>query len=234
MENFDVIKIKNSYVVEKNDFITQMFENTATKAQMDLIWAVISMVKPEDTKFTTYKITYSDYAKILNPKSPDSSRTKKDIEFALKNIMQSYFRICTDKINFYYHWVDTAEDHKDEKFFLFRINDEVRDFYLQIKDNKTYLLTRELNAMSTIFQANVYRWCKLKQGFENKVHIDLDEAIRIFYNGKYIEPRELTRRIKLALEKINSKTTLQVSFEIKKKNCKTVGYDFMIKNTYKK
>lgn len=234
MENFDVIKIENNYVVEKNDFISQMFKNTATKSQMDLIWAVISMVKPEDTNFTTYKITYSDYAFILNPKNPRTKEIQKLVRQAIEGIMDSHFSICTDEEDFYYHWVQMAKNDKTNKYFEFRLSDEVRDFYLQIKDNKTYLLTRELNAMSTIFQANVYRWCKLKQGFENKVYIDLDEAIRIFNSDKKIEGKELTKKVKTAIEKINSKTTLQVSFEIKKKNCKTVGYDFMIKNTYKK
>lgn len=228
------IKDKQYLIAETNDLILNMFKNTATKSQMALIYTIIAKVKPTDTEFTTYKITYKEYAELICPTNPRTKKINNLVRHSIFSIMQSCFCLYTDKKERYYHWVECAENVPDEKYFEFRLSKDIQKFYLDINNQDiTYLILEELLSMQTNYQANVYRWCRLKAGFKNKVYISIEDAKRIFNQDESIATFKFTEKLNRAIQKINSKTTLNIKYETVKSRQNIIGYNFIIKKAQK-
>lgn len=219
-------------IAESTRLIRNMFDNSLTKRQMDLIYAVISLVKPTDEDFKEYIISYYAIGKIFNPANPDCSVTVKDIEKAVKGIMNKSFRMEDDAEVSYYHYVSHAKINKKDRNIKFKLDDEVKQFYVQLQKGEfTNFLFKDILALSTTFQMNLFKWLTCNAGFNNDVEISVDKAKLHFY-GKEVETKELTRRIDAALEKINNKTKISASYE-KIKTGKTItALKFTINNKY--
>lgn len=221
-------------IADSTKLIREMFDFTVTKRQFDLIYAIISLVKPTDNEFKEYVISYHEVAKIINPKNPYTKVVEKDIEKAINEIMKSCFRIQTDKKKYYYHWVERAEEDQESKTVSFQLNKEVQQFYIQLnKGEYTVYLLKDLLALSTMFQANLFRWLCCNSGFSNGVEIDIEKAKLCFY-GKEIETKTFIRRIESALKNINEKTNISATYEKIKLGKKITSLKFNIKNNYVK
>lgn len=237
-ENWVIINEENK-IAESTKLIREIFGNTNTKKEMDLIYAIISLVQPEDTRFTEYKISYKEIAKLFNPVNPRKSEVKKEVIEAVEHIINSSFQIKsvhkdsdeTDKK--YYHWVENAETRSKSGYVVFRLSEDVQQFYLQLKKGEyTVYLLKDLISLSTIFQANLFRWACSMSGYNNDVFISLEEATYIFNRNKSIEPYDLVRAIKRNILAINERTSLYLEMEPKKENGKIIGFNFKIKNNY--
>lgn len=225
---------ENQKIAESTKLIRSMFDNTLTKRQMDLIYAVISLVKPTDEEFKVYHITYEAIGKIFNPANPMCEITINDIEKAVKSIVYKGFRMEDDKKIKYYSYVSKAEIDKHERYIEFRLDKDVQHFYLQLnKGEYTSYLLKDILALSTIFQTNLFRWLACNSGFDNVVSISIDDAALHFY-GKDITNGELTRKIDSALEIINTRTNIKASYQKIKKGKMITHLNFYIENKYLK
>lgn len=221
-------------IAESNRLIRNMFDSTFTKRQMDLIYAVISLVKPEDDEFTEYVITYEAIGKIFNPANPDTEIVIKDIEKAAKGIMNKSFQMEDEEWIEYFHYVKSAKLNKKTKTLKFKIDDEVKPFYLELqKGEYTSFLLKDILALSTTFQMNLFRWLACNAGFKNTVKIKIEDAKMHFY-GKDLASGELIRKLDSALKAVNEKTNIKATYEkIKEgRNGKIVALEFTINNKY--
>lgn len=219
-------------IAESNRLIRNMFNSTFTKRQMDLIYAVISLVKPKDDRFTEYCISYKAIGEIFNPANPDCPVTINDIEKAVKGIMNKSFQMEDDDEIVYYHYVETARLNKKEKSLKFKLNNEVQQFYLQLQKGEfTSFLLKDILALSTTFQMNLFKYLACNAGFKNEITIKIEDAKKHFCN-KNITNGELTRRLDLALEAINAKTSINASYEKIKTGRTITGLKFTIENKY--
>ena len=219
-------------IAESNRLIRNMFNSTFTKRQMDLIYAVISLVKPEDDEFTEYVITYEAIGKIFNPTNPDCTVTIKDIEKAAKGIMNKSFQMEDEEWIEYFHYVRSAKLNKKTKTLKFKIDDEVKPFYLELKKGKyTSFLLKDILALSTTFQMNLFRWLACNAGFNNDITIPIEDA-KIHFYGKEIETKGLVRKIDSALEVINQRTNINATYAKITSGRKITGLKFTIDNKY--
>lgn len=219
-------------IAESTRLIRNMFDNSLTKRQMDLIYAVISLVKPTDEDFKEYIISYYAIGKIFNPANPDCTVTVKDIEKAVKGIMNKSFRMEDDTEVSYYHYVSHAKINKKDRNIKFKLDDEVKQFYVQLQKGEfTNFLLKDILALSTTFQMNLFKWLTCNAGFNNDVKIPVDKAKLLFY-GKEVATGRFIEKIDAALEKINNKTKMYASYE-KIKTGKTItALKFTINNKY--
>lgn len=219
-------------IAESNRLIRNMFDSTFTKRQMDLIYAVISLVKPDDNRFTEYHISYKAIGEIFNPTNPFCEVTIKDIEKAVKGIMNKSFQMEDDEEIIFYHYVETARLNKKDKSLKFKLNDEVQQFYLQLqKGEYTSFLLKDILALSTSFQMNLFRWLACNSGFDNAIPISIEDAV-IHFNGKEIQTKHLIEKIDSALKKINEKTSINASYEKIKTGRTITSLKFSIDNKY--
>lgn len=232
MEKIDEFNTERN-IIESTKLIRKMFDNNFTKRQMDLIYAVISLVKPDDEEFKTYHISYKAIGKIFNPSNPDCSITINDIDKAVKGIVNKSFRMEDDENITYYTYVSKALINKEEKYIEFRLDKDVQQFYLKLqKGEYTSYLLKDLLKLSTIFQANLFRWLSCNSGFENTVSINIENAAMHFY-GNDLQGKELIKKIDKALEVINEKTCIQATYEKKRgAHGKIISLEFNITNNY--
>lgn len=219
-------------IAESNRLIRNMFDSTFTKRQMDLIYAIISLVKPEDDEFKTYHISYKAIGEIFNPSNPDCTVTIKDIDKAVKGIVNKAFRMEDDKKIKYYQYVHDAEIDKEEKYIEFTLSKKVQEFYLQLqKGEYTSFLLKDILALSTNFQINLFRWLACNAGFKNTVKINIEDAKLHFY-GKEVVTSRLIEKLDSALKAINERTNINATY-IKIKTGKTItSLEFSIDNKY--
>lgn len=221
-------------IAESTKLIREMFDSNITKKQMDLIYVIISNVKPGDKEFQEYEISYKTIAKIMNQKNPYTKEVMDTVQKAIKGIMNSSFRLQSDKTEYYYHWVEKAVNNTDSQTVAFSLSNDVKEFYLQLKKGEyTVYLLENIVGLSTVFQACVFRWLYSNSGFHNEVKIGIENAKLCFY-GKEIETKTFTRRLDKALEVINKKTNIQAEYTKEKTKNKITALVFKIKNKYEK
>lgn len=225
---------KNAVVAESATVLKEMITTATSKRQLDIIIAVASMVQPNDDRFTQYCIPYREFGKILNPSNPDTKIIHQDIEDAMIEIFKSCFRIRNGSKTKFYHWVETAEIDSETKTITFKLNDEVQQFYLQLKDNKSLYMLQDLLSLSTMFQANVFRWLVANRDFKKPSYISIDDAKLQFYNDENIETKAFIRKLDNALLKINSCTEIEAFYEKIMKGKKIIALKFTIMNHHKK
>lgn len=234
MEKLEICPVDDSYkIAESTVMIREAFDYVLNKRQMDLIYAVISLVQRTDDKFKEYKISFREIGAIYNPKNPDSKEIKKYVEEATNKIMDSHFQITLENGDIKkFHWVESCLVSNANKEVTFKLNDEVRNFYLDLKENSyTIYLLKDLLALSTLFQANVFRWLSCNSNFNNKIKISIDDAKQMFYGGE-IETKTFIRRLNNALDAIGRKTNIEATYTKVKKGKNIVALDFNIENNY--
>ena len=226
----------NQKIAESTKLIRYIFDNNFSKRQLDMVYAIISLVKPTDDDFKTYHISYSAIGKIFNPQNPYCEITVNDINLAVKDIMNKSFRIKTDKKTKHYHYIEYAEVDEEEKYIDFRLSQDVKQFYLKLrKEEYTVFLLDDIMKLSTAFQLNLFKWLSCNSNFKNDVSITIDDAKIRFYGDISIRTADFIRKLDSAIKKINAKTNLKVSYQRinKKGSKKIVVLRFTIKNMYK-
>lgn len=233
MEELKICPIDNTYkIAESTLLIREAFDYVATKRQLDLIYVIISMIGKNDDEFKTYNISFDKIAQIYNPKNPRTKEIKKYVDEATNKIMDSHFQITEDGIIKKYHWVECCEINPKTETVVFKLSDKVKKFYIQLKENSyTVYLLKDLLALSTLFQSNLFRWLSCNSNFKNKVKINIEDAKRIFY-GNEIETKTFIRKIDAALDVIRRKTNIDATY-CKVKNGKVItALEFYIDNNY--
>lgn len=235
MEELIMCPIDESYkIAESTIMIREAFNYVVTKRQLDLIYAIISLINKDDDIFKTYEISFKEIAKIYNPQNPRTKEVKKYVDEATNKIMDSHFQITEGKIVKKYHWVEYCEINHEKEIVTFKLSEKVRKFYLQLKENNyTIYLLKDLLALSTLFQANVFRWLSCNSNFENGVKINIEVAKQKFYGGK-IETGAFIRKLNSALDTIRRKTNIDASYIPIKKGKTIVQLKFFIDNNYQK
>ena len=197
-------------IAESTKLIRYIFDNNFSKRQLDMIYAIISLVKPSDEDFKTYHISYSAIGKIFNPQNPYCEITVKDINTAVKDIMNKSFRIKTDKKTKHYHYIEYAEVDEEKKYIDFRLSQDVKQFYLKLnRDEYTVYLLDDFVKLSTTFQSHLFKWLSCNSNFKNDVSIAIDTAKLNFYGDASLRTADFIRKMDSALKQINSKTNIK-------------------------
>lgn len=216
-------------IAESTRLIREMFGSVVSKREFDLIYSVISCVKPEDTEFKQYKITHKQIAKIFNPANPRCKATKKDVENAINSLMSAHFTFGDME----YHWVETCQRKPDH--IIFKLSNDVRGFYLDLHKGKTVYLLADLLSLSTIFQANLFRYLTCNSNFNNDIKISPQDMKLKLANNDELRTDVLTKMVERAVRQINEKTQLNVEYKIERENYKKIKwFVFDITNNYEK
>ena len=166
-------------------------------------------------------------------KQIDARKYKKNVINAIDCIMDCKFWIHEDGVHTCYHFVDKSQFDENKNIVSFKVSNEVAEFFLNLKDSPTFYALKDMLALSTIFQANVFSWLSAERN-KTKPRIDIDTAKTIFNNEKEIQNKRFIAKLDDAIAAINRKTSLEVSYDKIVKGRKLIAIEFNIKNHYKK
>ena len=235
MDNYSLAIIdRNAAVAESSKLLREMVTASTTKQQLDIIISIASLVKENDEDFKFYKVTYNELGKIINPANPRTKIVQKEIDDSVKGLMSSSFCIRTESLDLYYHWIEHVRVDKDEKTVYFKLSSDVKKFYLKLQNGKTIYLLNDLLSLSTMFQANLFRWLSANCNFANPVGINIEDAKLQFNNDTEILTKKFIEKLDRALDKINNATHVYATYEKIYEGKKLIRLDFSIDNTYTK
>jgi len=205
---------KNKSITESVELMQTVLAQTVNNRQLDLILILASMVQKHDTTFTTYLISFDTLAQLYNPANPRTAITQKYIREAVENIMDAKFSLKNGSREKYFHWVGTCEIDWKKKTVQIALSEEVRKFYLLIKERTLTYNIKNMLALRTTVQKRLYVWAYGKKGFHNDVPISIEDAKLLFYGEKPIRTADFFRKcLDPAIQKVNEKTDLQLSYE---------------------
>lgn len=229
----------NRTITESVELVQTVLSKNVNNSQLDLIFVLASLVNKHDTEFSKYVISFKTLAEIYNPSNPRTSTTRKYIRESVEDIMNAKFSLRNGSKEKYYHWVGTCEIDWEKEQITIQLSNEIRKFYLLIKERALTYNLKNVLALRTTTQKRLYIWAYNNKGFKNDVNISIEDAKLLFYGDKNIETYQFLRKyIEPAIKHINEKTDLTLSYEKVRKdetNSRLVtSLKFKIKCNYQK
>lgn len=230
-------------IIESTAITRAVFEKVDKKG-LDLILYIISMVQKDDNAQTAYILPFSDVCKLYNPKNPWTSETKELVYECVDGLSFAGFVLEDEQYRGTFHWIEKAIIDKNKKEVRFYISDDIRKFYLAVKERKLIYTLQNIISLRTLTQARLYTWLYDKKGFREKEGknykgstILMDDALKLFANRKTQAKDFVYSTLPRALKAINA-LDLKVEYELNRQNPKNkkqiTSITFYITDLYKK
>ena len=242
-------KLKNEeqrlIVSQNNKLIQKMstdydYERNLTKQsfvldvyQRKMIALLIAHVSPDDEEFRMEKISFANFAKLMN--IPKGGKTTELIHSSIAKLMGMSFCIeVKPRVYEYYHWIAGG----------CRVDEEERAIYIQLDaplkrfliGNKRHFTSYELGYISGLkgkYSCRMYEYMK-SVGNLHMLNVRVETFSQRITDGVYALPYDLKRRvIEPSLKEINATSDIRVRYEeIIDTNAsgrpKVTGYKFII------
>jgi len=210
-----ISKKKNKVVTRRNDLIEARFRLTLQEQR--LMYWVISCIEPDDDDLKTYRVSIQELAQVIDTKNKDTYGRLKKIT---KKVMSRIIELKKDDREILIPLINKAIYHKGKGTIDIRLDEDLKDYLLQLKDNFTSVKVNELFSLSSTYAMRIYELLmQYKRIGERTI------ALSELRNMLNIKPEQYqrfqhfdTRVLKKAQSEINNKTKLQFTYEKIKRN----------------
>jgi plasmid replication initiation protein len=220
----NLLHVGEKWIYQSNKFIESSFYLTINEQKM--IRLVASMVKKNDTEFKEYNFKVSDIGLLFGNKK----NIYKNLESTADLLMTRFIKIKTgDKPKDWksYHIIKNAACK--DGIFTIQIDEQMKDFYLELNEYTKYQLKNILQFNST-YSFRVYELLKQYVKLKNRV-IDIGHLREILDIGKqqYKLYGHFKSRVLLpSKDEINEYTDISFDFDEVKDGKKVVAIKFAI------
>ncbi len=232
---------KNRMVTFKNELLSSPFrkqpELTLSTAQTKLILFLVSLIDMDDKEFNEVKISYRQFCEHFGF-SYDGGKSKKLIRHQLVSLSGKnvYLKNEDGTVETLYHWLAPIHIYPKEYKIGFKLADELRPYYLELKNNFTQYqlgyVTEFRNKYSFLLYDTLKRWSTYNKG---EFFYPIETAKADLSMGKYEDMRDFTRHVlKPAVEEINNKSDLHVVYRFAKAGRKITTICFTIRTKSEK
>ncbi len=207
---------------QSNKLIESKYSLTITEQR--LIFAMISMISPEDEDFREYRIKISDLAKILGLKNKNIYSEIKEIT---KNIIKKTIQIKKETGILQVNWISSAEYIDSAGVVILTFDPKLKPYLLQLKENFTSTKFGITVKFKTFYTTRIYQLLKQYEKI-GKRSITLEFLYRIF--DQYDSYKDLKKRIiEPAKKEINEKSDITFTYEEVKVGKKVYELKFIIR-----
>lgn len=126
---------KNNLVAQANKLIEAKY--TITKNEQLLLFAMISLINPDDDEFLTFSVSYKNLIEILGLDKKSGQRELKNI---ISRLMSRVIKMNTPYGWKMCQWVSSAELNKNTIYLKF--HDDLKPYLLALKENGHFTQTR--------------------------------------------------------------------------------------------
>lgn len=223
----DVNPVKNALVTKSNRLVEARYK--LSLVEQKIIYAIISMIQPNDESFFTYRIKILDLAKICGFNTKTVYKQLEEVTRTLRS------RVLTiKKVNSILQtgWISSAEYFETEGIVEFCLDWKLEPYLLQLKGEFTKMKMSELMSFKSQYTGRIYELAyqykpigQRKMSIEElREYLSLEEKEYILFGhlkAKIIEP---------AIKEINKNTSLLLSYTVVKTGRKITGIIFSIKS----
>jgi plasmid replication initiation protein len=209
----DLEKVNNNWIYQSNK----------------LIRLLASMIHKDDVDFKEYQFKAIDLGKVLGI---HQKNIYKELDLISDKLMTRFIKIKSDTIGDFdkYHLIKTAKLRKGTGIFIIKIDSEVKEFYLQLKQYTKYQLKNILKFKYT-YSFRVYELLKQYEGIRQREFTikDLKNILEI-EDKLYPNYSNFKQKIIHTSQKeINLNTDISFDFKEIKTGRKVTGIKFFIK-----
>lgn len=202
---------KRNYPVAKANALVRKARYSLTTQQQKIILYLISQIKPQDEDLKIYKFDMEDFAKLCGIQC--HGENYKNFKESLKALADKSFWIETPKKDMLVRWCERLEIDKYETTVSLRLDDRLKPYLLQLKDNFT-----TYNFGSTLLMKSKHsiRLLEIFASYKSlgMVEFTLDELKETLECGEYAEYKNFRRFvIDKALEEINKYSEITVEYK---------------------
>ncbi len=216
---------KNSIATMHNKLIEARYKLTLEEQRIFL--ALVSLIDKNDEDFKDYKISVQVLKELTGTKRKDIYSAIKE---AVSRLLKRTILIETENDFEAFNLISYAKYKKGEGYFIISIDKHLKPYLLKLKEKFTSVSLAYIFRLRSVYSIRLYEL--LKQYEDTSYRIDevstLKEMLGIEKN-EYKDWRNFERIVlKKAVQEINEKTDLEVSYKKKKTGRKITHIEFEI------
>ncbi|BDD12971.1 hypothetical protein FUAX_54030 (plasmid) [Fulvitalea axinellae] len=183
--------------------------------QQRIILLICAQIKPEDQDFTEYKIPIRDIVGLESGKKISSGY--KRVRDAARGLTKSSIDIDYGGRWESYAFITVAKGDIKKDYITVKLSMEMKEFFLNLKDNYTSYLLKNVYAFSKshyslrLYELMIQYFPKIR-----KRKMDIDYLKEMFYiRDKYKHFPSFKRRVlDVAVDEVNEKSDINITYEI--------------------
>jgi Initiator Replication protein len=217
---------RESLVWQHNALSEARYELTAREQK--LLLYVIAMIEPEDDDFKRYIVNIPEFSELAGLDKDHLYLELRDLAKSLKQkplIIPHHFDDVTGNyVDLVTSWFDTAYVGKNGAgYFAVTLSPVLKPYLLQVKREFFRFRLYQVMQLRSSYGIRLYQWAK-RWEFRKTIEISIQDFRNVLGANNLAEYADFKRRaIKPAIEEVNRKTDLAVSFrELKRKGSKAV------------
>ena len=148
---------QTNWLIEANYFLTPI--------ESDLIYAMISLIHPDDTEFKSYTVRILDIARYMGVNEKNAYRELKKIS---KKLASRVLEVETPEKLLLFHWVDVVEIERG--YLTFHFNNKLKPFLLFLRDSAgfTKISFQIITCFKSFHTKRIYQLLKQYKNTKNK------------------------------------------------------------------
>lgn len=212
----DEIKINREFLVCKSNKLIQHSAFDLSPQQQKLILFAISKIKPDDEKFKEYEFNLEDFCDVLGIQKKQSKNIE-DLKAHIKNLHDKSFWIEDNNEKILCSWINKARINPDEKTVVIRLDDDLKPYLLQLKENYTTYELINVLALDSKYSIRLY---EILKSYSNLGELTIElETLKKMLNcqNKYKNIKDFKLwAIEPALKELNKFTNITVTVDYKR------------------
>lgn len=225
---------KKHLVTQAHNLIEARHNNPLTAREQKIVLTMASMIEPNDDDFKDYRISIKKFSEMLGLEGKTKYTEVKEIS---KELMSKTIEIPQEDGGWLLaHWVSSAKYVKGEGVLELSFSPKLKPYMLQLKNHFTSYRLSNVLSLNSSYSIRLYELMKKwqhagkweKSVEELKLQFGVSEDSYNRYN------HFKTRVILRAVEEVNEKTDLHISFNEIKKGRKVEKIKFLIRHAPEK
>lgn len=213
-DQLSIFEKQNQLIVKSNDLIRKSRYSLSVQEQKVILY-LISGIKPEDTEFHEYEFDIVEFCKICGVDRA-GGKTFKELKDTITGLHDKSFWIDTDDDEVMCAWVQKARIKKRTQKLTIRLDEDLKPFLLQLRQNFTsYELSMTL-AMKSKYSIRLYELLK-SYLFVGHKEYEITELKGLLDTAEYKEYKNFRVRVlDKAVGEINIYTDLNIVYHPKR------------------
>jgi Protein involved in initiation of plasmid replication len=224
-------EIKDYYwVTQSNDFIN--LRHNLSLMERRIIFALASLVQPDDDEFKTYTIYVKDLADLLGL----SGRSIYDrVEKTIDQLQSKQLVIESDKILHKITWIQSAAYIKGEGRVRIKLSEDLAPFFRNLSSRFTRYRLKYVFKLQSVYSWRMYELLKEREFRKERIFTvkELREKLEI-PPDKYKMLKHLRALLDSTQAEIEEKTDIKFTYDVYKRKGRAVeSFIFRIEHNYR-
>jgi len=221
------VRSERSQLVVKSNELIQKSRSSMTAQEQKLILYIISKIQPTDEDFKMYTVDLKQLCKVCGIET--QGKNYMNFKSSIQALASKTFWIDTKDKDYLIHWLTNVEINKYETTVSFRLDERLKPYLLQVKQNFTQFELENILAFKSRFSIRLYEFLKSYLYMHEK-EFTLDELKELLLiETKYKLFKDFKKYVlNKILSEINDYTDLDITYETIKTGRKVTGILFKI------